>query len=565
MRQFWRAWGTAVVAGFALSTLGAQTAGLPAGYRSPVDHPIRVSGTFGELRADHFHMGLDVKSARGRSGDALYAVAEGFVSRIKISAAGYGNAVYVDHPDGMRSLYAHLETLAPDLQAFADSVHYARESFEIDVRLSPKQLPVTRGQRLGTMGNTGSSFGAHLHYELRRAADDVAVNPVLAGFDIRDARAPDIRGLSVYGVDGDGRTTLLRQLTPVGAGGGYRVDQVVDVPAGRIAFGLKAVDRVENQSNRNGVFRTVVRVGEGDAERETWRVTYDSIAYEHTRYVQAHYDFAAKATGEGYYYRLHRLPGDSLGVYEAPGDGSVVVGFGESLPVEVATEDAFGNRAVLRFEVRGTDQQPKSGLAPFNFVIAPGQAASFRLGDAAFEVPPGAAYAKTFLPADLRAARLTGALSRCYDVGAATEPIHDAITVRVPLRNVPAGLRSKAYLGPCDPDPDDGDTDGRWREVPTRLSADGESLVGELEAWRPFAVYVDTVPPSVREIAAGVWHIEDDVTAARALRYRVTEDGKWVLAELDAKRNRLVVRRDKWAGGPLRVTVEDESGNVRER
>lgn len=550
-----------VVAGFALSvTTHAQEAGLPQGYRSPVDHAIRVSGTFGELRADHFHMGLDVKSSRGRSGDNLYAVADGFISRVKISAAGYGNALYLDHPDGMRSVYAHLETLAPDIRALVDSVSYAREAFEIDVRLSPKHLPVTQGQRLGTMGNTGSSFGAHLHYELRRASDDVAVNPMLADFPVRDGRAPDIQKVSVYSVDGNGRTSLLQQLTPQKSGAGYRIPGPIRVPAGRVAFGLKAYDRVEGQRNANGVYRTALSVG----GEEVFRVTYDTIPYEDTRYIQAHYDYAAKASGDGYFYRLHRLRGDRLPIYETSvADGSVVLGFGESRPVEIWTEDALGNRAVLRFEVTGTDEELKDGLAPFNFVLEPGEATNFRLGDASFAAGPGAAYAKTFLGADLRAARLTGALSSCYDVGARTEPIHDPVAVRVPLHNVPGELRAKAYLGPCDPNPNDRDADGRWRQVGTELSEDGGELVGELDAWAPFAVYVDTVAPSIRRLSPGVYRIEDDVTAARRLRYRVTEDGRWVLAEFDAKRNRLVVRDDRWEGGPLRVSVMDEAGNQR--
>ena len=542
----------------------APVAPTPLEYRSPVAHPIRASGTFGELRADHFHMGLDVKSARGRSGDALYAVAEGYVSRIKISAAGYGNAVYLDHPDGTRSLYAHLETLAPDLQAVTDSVHYAEEAFEIDVRLPPRRLPVTRGQRLGTMGNTGSSFGAHLHFERRLASTDAAVNPQLTpGIDVRDGRAPDITGLSVYHVDGDGTPGLLRRLTPVGSGGGaYRIDEPVRVPAGRIAFGLAAVDRVEGQRNRNGVFRTTVTVGAGEAAREVWRVTYDTIAYEDSRYIQAHYDFGAKAAGEGYTYRLHRLPGDRLPIYEtAVDDGTVVLGFGDSRPVEISTEDARGNRSVLRFTVEGTDQRLERGLAPFNFVVGPGEARELRLGDARFAVPAGAAYAKTFLAGAIRPAGLSGALSSCYDLGDETHPIHDAVRVTVPLARVPEALRGKAYFGPCDPDPSDDDADGRWRVMTSEPSADGATLTGELEEWRPFAVYVDTVAPTVREIGPGVWHIEDDVTAARALRYRVTEEGRWVLAAFDAKRNRLEVRADKWQGGALRVEVSDEAGN----
>ena len=550
----------AAVAAFLAAGAAAQE---PLAYRSPVAHDLRVSGTFGELRADHFHMGLDVRSARGRPGDPLFAVADGFVSRIKISAAGYGNAVYLDHPDGTRSLYAHLETLAPELQAVADSAHYAEEAFEIDVRLSPERLPVILGQRLGTMGNTGSSFGAHLHFERRLSGTDAAVNPQLtAGLPVDDARAPEVTGLSLYAVDGDGAPRLLRRVTPAGGEGAYRVGEVVEAPAGRIAFGLRAVDRVGRQRNRNGVFRTVVRVGAGAAARELWRVTYDTIAYEDTRYVQAHYDFAAKARGDGYYYRLHRLPGDRLPIYEtAAADGTVVLGVGEELPVEIATEDALGNRSVLRFTVRGTGERPRSGLPPFNFAIAPGEATTFTLGDARFDVPAGAAYAKTFLAGALRQAGLSGALSSCYDVGAGTEPIHEAIRVSVPLDRVPVGLRDKVYFGPCDPDPGDDDPDGRWRVMASARSAGGGAIVGELAEWRPFAVYADTVAPTIRRLSPGVYRIEDDVTSARDLRYRVTEDGRWVLAAFDAKRDRLEVRADKWGGAPLRVEVRDEAGN----
>ena len=127
-------------------------------------------------------MGLDIKSAHQASGDALYAVADGFISRLRVSASGYGNSVYIDHPNGTRSVYAHLDAFTPGIQRLLDSVHYARESFEVEVRLSPKQLPVRAGQQIGIMGNTGSSQGPHLHFELRLASNDAAFNPLLYDF-----------------------------------------------------------------------------------------------------------------------------------------------------------------------------------------------------------------------------------------------------------------------------------------------------------------------------------------------------------------------------------------------
>ena len=522
------------------------------GYRSPVSHPIKASGTFGELRRDHFHMGLDVKSARGRTGDALYSVADGYVSRLRVSATGYGNSVYIDHPNGTRSVYAHLDEFTPEIQRLLDSVHYAEERFEIDVRLSPKQIAVAAGQQIGTMGNTGSSQGPHLHFELRRADTDAAMNPLMFGFPVRDGLAPSLRGLTVYQIDGDGRPTLAAQTNLRRSGDSYRLDDELRVPLGRIGFGLKAYDVAEGTSNLNGVYRIECRVD----DELIWRVTYDTIAYEETRFIQAHYDFAARARGEGYFYRLYRLPGDRLGIYEsAVEEGAVSMGFGESRRVEIEACDALGNSSVLRFAIRGDTARKSPEVPPFNYVLEPDTTADFALGDAAFRVERGSVYTKTFLRAAIRTPTRTGALSSCYEIGQDDEPLQLPVAVTLPLKRVPAELRSKVYLGRCDGEP--------RQAMPSEVQPDGLALRGEMRDWTDFAIFVDTVPPSIKELSRGVYRIADDVTGTGALRYRVTHDGVWVLASLDAKRNRLEVRADKLtAAGELRVEVVDAAGNV---
>ena len=234
--------------------------------------------------------------------------------------------------------------------------------------------------------------------------------------------------------------------------------------------------------------------------------------------------------------------------------GTIVVGFGESRQVEIEAQDPFGNAAVLRFTVTGDTAVGMPRTMPYSLVVQSDQETVYDLGDARLIIPRGAVYATTYLPASIRTATVSGAYSSCYDVGNDQEPLQRAVEVTVPLTAVPAALRAKAYLGRCT-------GSRRARAMPSEVSADGQYLIGQLSDWTSFAVYVDTVPPTVRAQSATVFGLEDDVSTARHLSYRVTQGGRWVLASYDAKRARLEVRRDLLDGSPLRVEVWDQAGN----
>ena len=529
----------------------------PAGtFRSPVNHPIKTSGTFGELRQDHFHAGLDVRSARGVAGDDIFAVDSGYVSRIKISAAGYGNALYVDHPHtATRTLYAHLDELAPGLRRYVDSVHYARESFEIDVYPAPGTLPLRRGERLGTMGNTGSSFGAHLHFETRLIADDAAFNPLLYDFPVADTRPPDIGGVTVYRrVDPARLPVPLARLTDLrrDGDGTYVLADTVRVPAGEIGLGLKAVDRQGGTRNRNGVFRIESRC-DGQVH---WRTTYDTVAFEDTRYIQAHYDYAARQGDDGYYYRLHRLPADALPrLYDVyPDDGFVALGFGESRTLEVTASDPFGNASTLRFAVLADDESPAPPPPPHTHVLHPGVPSEIALdAGATLAVPGEAVYADTYLTLAVDSTSADGDLSPCYRLGDPAEPLQAPLQLELPLAGVPMRLRAKTYLAACG-EASEGNVHGE-------LTTGSRARAFRLWEWGDYALRADTVPPRIVALDRYTYRISDDVTATADLRYRVTQNGEWVLAELDAKSDRLSVRRDLLGAGPLAVEVWDRAGN----
>lgn len=148
-------------------------------FTSPVKHTIRLAGTFGELRPNHFHAGIDIKSSAGKVGDLLYAPADGHISRIKIQGGGYGNGMYIEHPNGYTTVYAHLLNYLPEVDEWIKAQQYDREKFEVDLYPTPGQFPFKQGDFIGKMGTSGRSYGPHLHFEVRDTRTQKAINPML--------------------------------------------------------------------------------------------------------------------------------------------------------------------------------------------------------------------------------------------------------------------------------------------------------------------------------------------------------------------------------------------------
>src|SRR5690554_2261216 len=164
----------------------------------PLQIPIELSGTFGELRNDHFHSGLDIKTLQ-KEGIAIYAPADGYVHRIKVSHFGYGKALYIQHPNGYSTVYAHLKDYAGAIQEYVKKEQYRQQSYEVEMFPGVDVLKVRKGDLIGYTGNTGSSGGPHLHYEIRDASSR-PMNPLLFGMDIPDTRKPLINSVFVYPV-----------------------------------------------------------------------------------------------------------------------------------------------------------------------------------------------------------------------------------------------------------------------------------------------------------------------------------------------------------------------------
>ena len=145
-------------------------------FQSPLEIPLILSGTFAELRSNHFHSGLDIKTQQ-QSGLKVMAAASGFVSRIKVSHFGYGKALYITHPNGYTTVYAHLQNFNPEIDAYIKHRQYKNESYEIELFPKAGELLVNNGDIVAYSGNTGGSGGPHLHFEIRNKQEH-PMNPM---------------------------------------------------------------------------------------------------------------------------------------------------------------------------------------------------------------------------------------------------------------------------------------------------------------------------------------------------------------------------------------------------
>jgi hypothetical protein len=321
-------------------------------FRNPMNFPISLAGNFGECRPNHFHSGLDIRTNKIEN-LPVHVIADGYISRIKIEAGGFGNAIYVTHKGGYTSLYAHLNTFFPELEKMVRAKQYEQKSWKIDFTLQPHQMPISKGHFLAYSGNTGSSQAPHLHMEIRDSRTDKPLNGLLF-YKLTDTKAPLIKTLAVY----DGNKSIYDQkpklLSCTKANAGYKIigDTIV-VSANNIGLGIVADDPMENCLGVLGVFETDVYVN--DAPHFAWQL--DNIGYDETRYMNAMADYRFKKNGGSWIQLCYKLPGNFLDIYKSyspNADGKILFTDNKAKKIKLIAYDANGNKSELIFWIKST-------------------------------------------------------------------------------------------------------------------------------------------------------------------------------------------------------------------
>ena len=326
----------------------------------PVNYNLRLSGSFGELRKNHFHAGIDIKSSGNYNTNKVISIMDGFVSRIKVGPDGYGKAVYIDHPNGLTSVYGHLNNFSEKFEKLVKDLQYENRSFEIYP--DSLNIPVKKGEIIGQVGNTGRSFGPHLHFELRNTFTEHPVNPFIYGFQPKDTRPPELTKLKIVALDTsfnelNSKTYSIKKSKN---GNFYTIPNTISYGAWRVGIEVLGFDRMNAAPNKNGIYKMTMNVN----EEPVYGFNMDSLDYSTQKDLNAHINYKEYLSNKSKYIRTYILPGNDLDIYTKKSSNALIPLFkNKSTAVELIAEDYHGNKSVLKFSIKRSkeinDSEPK--------------------------------------------------------------------------------------------------------------------------------------------------------------------------------------------------------------
>jgi Peptidase family M23 len=529
-----------ILFGLATSWVFSQAGdALPRGYfTSPLDTTLNLKGSFGEIRPDHFHSGLDLSTGE-REGMPVLAVADGYVSRIKVSATGFGKALYITHPNGFVSVYAHLKSFDPAIEKFARKEQEEKQSFEIDFKPEPKKLKVRKGKPIASSGNSGSSEGPHLHFEIRDEKSEDPLNPLLFGLQVKDTIPPILRSLRVFPKALNGIVELSD--APVSyplvySDGSYYVDLPDYVKVyGTIAFGLEAVDFANNSSSELGIYSVSLM----SDSQPVYALKMDRFNFSYSRTANACIDYAWRYEEGKTVYRCFKLPGPlALAPIESVNESNGYLQFDDesSHYLVFKVTDFAGNTAELKINVRSmkTYGTARYRFPPSDHVrLSPAQGAAIHKSYSEVIVLKNTVYDTYYLTVKEEMPGDDGFYSRLVTVGDPSEPLNESISVGLRSQHLPDSLKTKAVVVRIDSFDQYTSLGGNWNE---------NFLVAKTRQFGRFVMMIDTLPPVIKPITVNKlgdfpsvleFQISDNLSGIQS--YRAELNGRWLLTEYDAK------------------------------
>lgn len=315
----------------------------PQDFVSPIDIPIKLVGNFGELRKNHFHTGLDIKTNE-EEGHAIFSIGEGFVSRVNVSSVGYGNVLYIDHPSGHTSVYAHLQQFSPLIAEYVKRNQLEQQKSEIELRPNKDELKVSKGEQIALSGNSGSSQGPHLHFEIRDTKTEDALNPFLFGFSVSDNKNPMLQQVYIYPIEGEIEGKNERFL--------LHKNQNELHGFGKFGIGIKAYDQHDFLDNINGVYSIKIVVN----GKEIYVLKKNRFPLTKTRIIHSVIDYLAYLDQGGWIYQCFTAKGNDLkSIEKTENFGFIDIKNSETYSVSIIVEDFAGNQSQKDFVLTGME------------------------------------------------------------------------------------------------------------------------------------------------------------------------------------------------------------------
>ena len=533
--------------------LHSQTESFPL-YPNPVKIPVYLSATFAEIRTNAFHAGVDIRT-QGVEGKEVFAVADGYVSRIGVSPFGYGKVLYITHDDGFTSVYAHLSKFNKKIADFVKMKQYENKSFSQNILLEEDMFPIKRGDFLGFTGNSGGSGGPHLHYEIRYTDTQEPVNPLFFGLKIKDNIKPCIKGLAIYPLE---NSIVNGSTSPFYT---YSLDNPSFEVGGDIAFGINVFDQADGSNNKNGPYSIELFAD----EKLIFSITSYKYSYSETRYVNSLIDYSYFINNKERFIRTEIDEFNKLSVYDVK-DGIVAVNQGDTLNMKYVVKDYNNNVSILPFTLIGVESpeiEQNNILPNLSYDIFDGKSCDINLNGFEAHIPKNAFYRDVTLSVSKIDTIQNIFSDYAYRLGSDEIPLHKKIKIRIKVAEefVDDTLLYVASV----------DKNGKLSYLGNKYNDD--FIEAQTNVLGTYLIAKDDIKPAIKPLnfkSIGLitdnWslrlEIEDKESGID--KYEMLVNGEWVLAEYDAKNKLLIYQIDnhiKKGHNTLEVIVTDMLGN----
>lgn len=441
-----------------------------------------VTNNFGQIRANHFHAGVDIKTSS--IGVPVVAVADGYVSRVKVSSVGYGNALYVTHPNGFKTVYAHLDRFADDISLYAEFVQKEEGKSEITFYTDSSMFKVQQGQIIGYSGSSGRSTGPHLHYEIRKSLRDIPVNPELYGLKVKDNIAPQVKNLIIYPLD---QNSLIngqnsKTIIPLSCSNGNCFSEKTLSISGKVGFASDAYDLIESTRRAQAVYSVQLLFD----NKEIFRYKNDAVSFEETRAINSFIDYYSKKRYRKNYQKYYIEPGNKLGIYGSLSNNGIIEFNDDKIhKIEIKLSDINSNECIIKLNVKSArlnvfheKHKPVIYQDSDYFFVKP----DFRM------IIPAHSLFTDIKKLDFAQYQSSQYYSDIFQVHNEYTPLFTKILISIRANSVPVELIDKAIIV---------EIDQRGRLYPLETHYINGFLSAQTISFGKYAITIDDTPPEI--------------------------------------------------------------------
>lgn len=524
-------------------------------FSNPIDGKIILSGTFAELRTNHFHSGIDIKT-KGIEGLNVFSSAEGYVSRIKVSHFGYGKALYITHPNGFTTVYAHLKKFSPKIEEYVKSKQYEIEEYEIQLFPKKETLKINKSELIAFSGNTGGSSGPHLHFEIRDSKER-PINPMLFGIKVDDSIKPSIYDLYAYPiakqshVNGKNKREKIKLLKL--RNGDYTTPTIE--ADGVISFGIVASDRQDYAMNKNGVSS----IKSYHNSQKVIEINFDRFSFDETKHINRFIDFGYYKQNKKRIQKLFIEKNNPLSIFKFNKDkGLIRLNDNKESFYLIDIFDYCGNKTNIRIPIKNKVINKKFEFIEDMSLTEINAEKTTILGNdlTSVKIPSGAFYENVKI--DFRI------MGDTIKIHKPTIPLKKSIEVSFNVKNYAYNIKH-LFIGSVN-------DNGTLSYIPTKLI--GNYIKAKTRSLGTYTIAIDKDRPEIKPINFTNldWisnnnflkiKISDKVSGIK--NYRATVNGDWILMEYDPKTKTLTHDfKDgiiKEVENNLELLVTDNAGN----